>query len=74
MKDNPETLFSMDCEGRPFGYPMSRIPKACIISEYLIGLFCSNCRVQGLSRFLKKCALQIPNSLGDKFSQWDSQN
>ena len=47
----------MDCEGRLFGYPMPRIPKACIISEYLIGLFCSNCRVQGLSGFLKKCVV-----------------
>ena len=43
MKNNPVTLFSMDCEGRLFGYHMSRIPKACIISEYLIGFFCSKC-------------------------------
>ena len=47
----------MNCEGRLFGYPMPRIPKACIISEYLIGLFCSKCRVQGLSGFLKKCVV-----------------
>ena len=47
----------MDREGRLFGYPMPRIPKACIISEYLIGLFCSKCRVQGLSGFLKKCVV-----------------
>ena len=51
----------MDCEGRLFLCPMSRIPKACIISEYLIGLFCVKCRVQGLSRFLKcvvmKCVI-----------------
>ena len=58
MKNNLVTLFSMDCEGgRLFGHPMSRIPKACIISEYLIGLFCRKCRVQGLSRFLKKCVV-----------------
>ena len=57
MKNNLVTLFSMDCEGRLLGYPMSRIPKACIISEYLIGLFCRKCRVQGLSRFLKKCVV-----------------
>ena len=57
MKNNTVTLFSMDYEGRPFGYPMSRILKGCIISEYLIGLFCSKCRVEGLSRFLKKCVV-----------------
>ena len=34
MKNNPVTLISMDREGWLFGYPMSRIPKACIISEY----------------------------------------
>ena len=57
MKNNPVTLFRIDCEERLFRYPMSRIPKACIMSEYLIGLFCRNSRVQGLSRVLKKCVV-----------------
>ena len=55
---------------------LGNIMKLCVTEpDFLEKRFCPKNWENGSKiEFLKFIALQIPNSLGDKFSQWDSQN